>query len=158
MPVSLLMGIAGELPESLAWVRVTMVCYSFQVPKCLRPDRIAYIGLRDVDPGEKKILRDYNIPAYSMYHVDKYGIGKVVEMALDRINPSRDRPVLRSHVELTLDSFIIRCRCSRPVVRSFDRNAGARWSHVPGRMLHLRVTSRNGLSCCGGYDGSKSYS
>jgi len=29
-----------------------------------------------------------------MYHVDKYGIGKVVEMALDKINPKRDRPVL----------------------------------------------------------------
>ena len=28
-----------------------------------------------------------------MYHVDKYGIGKVVDMALDRINPNRDRPV-----------------------------------------------------------------
>jgi hypothetical protein len=28
-----------------------------------------------------------------MHHVDKYGIGKVVDMALDKINPGRDRPV-----------------------------------------------------------------
>jgi arginase len=28
-----------------------------------------------------------------MHHVDKYGIGKVVEMALDKVNPNRDRPV-----------------------------------------------------------------
>ncbi len=48
-----------------------------------------------MDPDEKRILRDYNIAAFSMYHVDKYGIGKVVEMALDRINPKRDRPVFR---------------------------------------------------------------
>ena len=47
-----------------------------------------------MDPGEKQILREYNIAAYSMYHVDKYGIGKVVDMALDKINPKRDRPVL----------------------------------------------------------------
>lgn len=46
-----------------------------------------------MDPEEKKILREYNIAAYSMYHIDKYGIGKVVEMALDKINPQRDRPV-----------------------------------------------------------------
>ena len=65
----------------------------FQIPHILRPDRIAYIGLRDVDPDEKKILRDNNIAAYSMHHVDKYGIGKVVEMALDKVNPNRDRPV-----------------------------------------------------------------
>jgi arginase len=31
-----------------------------------------------------------------MYHVDKYGIGKVVDMALDKINPGRDRPVSSS--------------------------------------------------------------
>lgn len=68
-------------------------CVSCQIPHCLRPDRIAYIGLRDVDPDERRILREYNIAAFSMYHVDKYGIGKVVEMALDRVNPNRDRPV-----------------------------------------------------------------
>lgn len=28
------------------------------VEPCLKPDRIVYIGLRDVDAGEKKILRD----------------------------------------------------------------------------------------------------
>jgi len=82
MPVSFLMGIAGQLPEPFSWIK-----------KCLRPDRIAYIGLRDVDAEEKKILREHNIAAFSMYHVDKYGIGKVVEMALDRINPNRNRPI-----------------------------------------------------------------
>jgi len=90
------MGLARDLPDSLSWVGSPSFQAHRQIPKCLRPDRIAYIGLRDVDPGEKKILRDHNIPAYSMYHVDKYGIGKVVEMALNRINPNRNRPVLRS--------------------------------------------------------------
>ena len=76
----------------LGFARLQFLTY-VQIPNVLRPDRIAYIGLRDVDPDEKKILRDNNIAAYSMYHVDKYGIGKVVEMALDRVNPNRDRPV-----------------------------------------------------------------
>lgn len=35
-----------------------------------------------------------------MHHVDKYGIGKVVEMALDKINPDRNRPVIPLFVML----------------------------------------------------------
>ena len=46
-----------------------------------------------MDAGEKKILKEHNIKAYSMHEVDKYGIGKVVEMALDHVNPDRSRPI-----------------------------------------------------------------
>ena len=47
-----------------------------------------------------------------MHHVDKYGIGKVVEMALDRINPHRDRPVLRPTISKAnwADPFVVRRR------------------------------------------------
>lgn len=34
--------------------------------------KLVYIGLRDVDRGEKKILRDNNIKAFSMHDVDRY--------------------------------------------------------------------------------------
>jgi len=43
----------------------------------LDTDRIVYIGLRDLDPDEVAILREKKIKAFSMAHVDKYGIGKV---------------------------------------------------------------------------------
>lgn len=36
-----------------------------------------YIGLRDVDEGERRILQKRNIKAFTMFHVDKYGIAKV---------------------------------------------------------------------------------
>ena len=49
-------------------------------------DHLVYIGLRDVDKGERAILRENGIKAFTMYHVDKYGIGKVMEMALDHLN------------------------------------------------------------------------
>lgn len=82
-PMLFVMGIDTELyPPQFSWV-----------PQTLKPNKIAYIGLRDVDAGEKEILKKYNIPAFLMYHVDKYGIGKVVEMALDAVNPNRDCPV-----------------------------------------------------------------
>lgn len=37
-----------------------------------------------------------------MYHVDKYGIGKVVEMALDHVNPNRDKPI---HLSFDVDAL-----------------------------------------------------
>lgn len=47
--------------------------------------RLVYIGLRDVDKGEKRILKEYGVRAFSMHDVDKYGIGKVTEMAIDHL-------------------------------------------------------------------------
>lgn len=92
MPVLFLMGMEPEAcPPDLKWV-----------PNCIAANKIAYIGLRDVDAEEKKILKDHNISAFSMYHVDKYGISKVVEMALDKINPNRDCPI---HLSYDVDAI-----------------------------------------------------
>lgn len=96
-PVSFVMGIDSDsYPEEFKWV-----------PHNLKPNRIAYIGLRDVDEGEKRILKEHNIPAFSMYHVDKYGIGKVVEMALDAINPDRKHPIHLSYDVDAIDPFYV---------------------------------------------------
>ncbi|PPR01500.1 hypothetical protein CVT26_015123 [Gymnopilus dilepis] len=90
MPVSFLLGLGPKIDE-FSWVK-----------PLLKPERLVYIGLRDVDAGEKKILRDNNIKAFSMHEVDKYGIGKVVEMALDHVNPGRDRPI---HLSFDVDAL-----------------------------------------------------
>ena len=39
----------------------------------LSAKKLVYIGLRDVDKGEKEILRKYGIKAFSMHDIDKYG-------------------------------------------------------------------------------------
>lgn len=91
-PVSFLMGIEKETyPPEFDWI-----------PAKLKHNKIAYIGLRDVDNCEKRILREYNIPAFTMYHVDKYGIGKVVDMALDAVNPDRKFPI---HLSYDVDAI-----------------------------------------------------
>lgn len=93
------MGLAGPveaLPEPLRWV-----------PACLDPARLAYIGLRDIDVEERRILRDRNIAAFSMHHVDRYGIGPVVQMALDRINPGLRRPIHLSYDVDALDPLFV---------------------------------------------------
>lgn len=72
------------------------------VPHCLHNSRLAYIALRDVDPFEKEYIRENNVTAYSMHHVDKYGIAKVVEMALERVNPGGKRPI---HLSFDVDAI-----------------------------------------------------
>lgn len=89
-PLSFLLGIAGSIPE-FSWIK-----------PLLKPERLVYIGLRDVDDGEKKLLKEHNIKAFSMHEVDKYGIGKVVDMALDHVNPDRSRPV---HLSFDVDAM-----------------------------------------------------
>jgi arginase len=90
MPVSFLLGIGSKIPE-FAWVK-----------PALAANRIVYIGLRDVDAGEKRILKENSIKAFSMHEVDKYGIGQVVEMALDHVNPQRNLPI---HLSFDVDAL-----------------------------------------------------
>jgi arginase len=90
MPVAFLMGMVKDVP-GFDWLR-----------PCLTSDRIVFIGLRDVDPGEKKILKEHKIQAYSMTDVDKHGIAKIMEMSLDAVNPKRDKPI---HLSFDVDAI-----------------------------------------------------
>jgi len=55
--------------------------------------RFCYIGLRDIDESEAFLLRSSGVQIYSMYDIDKLGIGRVMDMALHRINPHKNRPI-----------------------------------------------------------------
>lgn len=90
MPVSFLLGLNPNIAE-YQWIN-----------RYISAKRLVYIGLRDVDAGEKKILKEHGIRAFSMHEVDKYGIGKVVEMALDHVNPKRDLPI---HLSFDVDGL-----------------------------------------------------
>ncbi|EMC95778.1 hypothetical protein BAUCODRAFT_503751 [Baudoinia panamericana UAMH 10762] len=92
MPVAFLTGLAREKAgEPFGWIgedqRVSV-------------KKLVYIGLRDVDRGEKKILREHGIKAFSMHDVDRHGIGKVMDMALGWIG--RDTPI---HLSFDIDAL-----------------------------------------------------
>ena len=46
------------------------------------PKRMAFIGLRDVDDGEKRAIRDLGVKAYTMSDVDRLGMSRVLEEVL----------------------------------------------------------------------------
>ena len=63
MPVAFLTGLAKTNKESVfGWLG--------EEPK-LSLKKLVYIGLRDVDKGEKKILREHGLKAFSMHDIDK---------------------------------------------------------------------------------------
>ncbi len=62
-----------------------MVCVAKEKGPKVSLKKLVYIGLRDVDKGEKKILRENGIKAFSMHDIDKYAFpprgALAVEMA-----------------------------------------------------------------------------
>ena len=64
--------------------------------------RLAFIGLRDVDEGEKKLLRASNIHVYSMMDVERLGIAKVMEEIIEKLSPGGCRPL---HLSFDIDAM-----------------------------------------------------
>ncbi|MCJ1337165.1 Arginase, catabolizes arginine to ornithine and urea [Bachmanniomyces sp. S44760] len=92
MPVAFLTGLAAEKREDVfGWLGEDMR---------LSLKKLVYIGLRDVDPGEKRILRENGVKAFSMHDIDRYGIGRVMEMALGHIG--NDTPI---HLSFDVDAL-----------------------------------------------------
>ncbi|KAH8158657.1 hypothetical protein CIB48_g9597 [Xylaria polymorpha] len=92
MPVAFVSGLAKEeRPEYFGWLKSEHL---------LNFNKLVYIGLRDVDAGEKKILRENGIKAFSMFDIDRHGIGRVVEMALAHIG--NDTPI---HLSFDVDAL-----------------------------------------------------
>lgn len=111
MPVAFLTGLAEEKREDIfGWLKAE---------QRLSLKRLVYIGLRDVDITEKKILREHGIKAFSMHDIDRYdshareremrygrlildrdGIGRVMELALGHIG--NDTPI---HLSFDVDAL-----------------------------------------------------
>lgn len=79
-----------------------------QIPGCewlsnyprLPPESIVYIGLRDVDPPERKLIKDIGIKTFTMYDIDHHGIGKVMDKALAHLSGA----CTKIHLSLDIDA------------------------------------------------------
>lgn len=92
MPVSFLTGHATSTDKGVFdWIHDS---------HRITTKKLVYIGLRDVDAGEKKILRENNIKAFSMHDIDRHSIGKVMDQALEYIGP--DTPI---HLSFDVDAL-----------------------------------------------------
>jgi arginase len=74
MPLAAALGLAGPGFESDAW----------PLPAVDRR-RVALIGIREADEGERKVLREVGVRVYTMSEVDRIGIERAVRESLDRV-------------------------------------------------------------------------
>ncbi|XP_011230426.1 arginase-2, mitochondrial isoform X2 [Ailuropoda melanoleuca] len=71
------------------------------IKPCISSPSIVYIGLRDVDPPEHFILKNYDIQYFSMRDIDRLGIQKVMEQTFDLLI-AKQRPI---HLSFDIDAF-----------------------------------------------------
>ncbi len=65
----------------------------------IEPADAVLIGVRELDPGERALLHASEVQVYTMHDVDRMGLGSVIALALDRIDPDLDG----LHLSLDLD-------------------------------------------------------
>jgi arginase len=62
----------------------------------LNPEDIRQIGIRSVDQGEKRLIKEYGLDVYDMRYIDEIGMKKAMEEALEGIDDD-------SHVHVSFD-------------------------------------------------------
>jgi len=61
-----------------------------ETPPILDPKRVAVIGARDLDPGEKQNLREAGVMVQSMEQIDRMGMVNVLEKAIEQVGQDVD--------------------------------------------------------------------
>ncbi|EHB18480.1 Arginase-2, mitochondrial, partial [Heterocephalus glaber] len=72
------------------------------IKPCISTPSIVYIGLRNVDPPEHFILKNYDIQYFFMRDIDQLSIKKVMEQTFDLLIGKRQRPI---HLSFDIDAF-----------------------------------------------------
>jgi len=87
MPLAYLLGLVKS--EDFDWMKNKLI-----------PKNLIYIGPRDLDPFEKKIIKDLSIQYYSSNEIRIHGMQTTVNHALNRIDPFRMKPI---HLSFDVD-------------------------------------------------------
>jgi arginase len=53
----------------------------------LDPSRLVFVGVRDLDQAERRLIKQRNILCFTMTDVDRWGIGEVMARALKHLGP-----------------------------------------------------------------------
>nr|WP_280138099.1 arginase [Alkalicoccus daliensis] len=90
MPLSASMGIGHEALKNIGG-------YS---PK-VKPENVVIIGARSLDEGERKLIKEKGIRVYTMHEVDRLGMSRVMEEAVEHVSNGTDGV----HLSLDLDAL-----------------------------------------------------
>jgi arginase len=87
MVLAAALGLAGDEFASEAWPS-----------PCVDRTRVAIVGARSLDPGERELVKDAGIRVWTMSHIDRLGLERVMREAIE--HASGDNFV---HVSLDMD-------------------------------------------------------
>ncbi|WLD93570.1 arginase [Alkalihalobacillus sp. AL-G] len=90
MPLAVSIGIGDEKLTKIGG-------YS---PK-IKPENIVIIGARSLDEGERELIREKGIKVYTMHEIDKMGMTKVMQEAIEYVSNGTDGV----HLSLDLDGL-----------------------------------------------------
>jgi arginase len=74
MPLAAALGLAGRAFEHPAWPMPSV-----------DPRRVALLGVRQLDEGERQLLRNAGVRVFTMSEIDRIGIERAVRESLDRV-------------------------------------------------------------------------
>jgi len=87
MPLSFLTGFMKKYSlSSFEWLK-----------NFLLPNQLVLIGIRSIDPEERELMKSWGVHVFSMTEVDRYGIGGVMDRALEILLKDGDRPLYLSY-------------------------------------------------------------
>lgn len=56
----------------------------------IKPENVVLIGIRDLDEGEKNLIKELNIKVYTMHEVNLYGMPRVMEETISYLKEKTD--------------------------------------------------------------------
>jgi len=91
MPAAHLMGWFKKPLPGFEWLQ-----------SVLQEGRLAYVGLRDIDPAEGRMLQESGAHVFTMAQVDRLGIAQVMALAIEKVDPYHRRPL---HLTFDIDAI-----------------------------------------------------
>lgn len=67
----------------------------------VKPGNVVIIGARDLDQGERDLIKEHSIKVYTMHEIDRLGMTKVMEETIDYLKEKTDGV----HLSLDLDGL-----------------------------------------------------
>jgi arginase len=106
MPLAAVLGRAGVGFESNSWPQ-----------PALDPERVALIGARSIDPGEREALKESGMAVYTISDIDRRGVEPVLKEALERVSGA---PFVHVSVDLDLVDPSVAPGVGSPVTGGFS--------------------------------------
>ncbi|WP_246578893.1 arginase [Cohnella xylanilytica] len=94
-------GNAHGIPLAVALGRARFKLTDIPGASLIRKERLVLVGVRDIDPGEKELIRSEGIACFTMHDIDKLGMKTVMERAIAIAGQGTDGV----HLSLDLDAL-----------------------------------------------------